>query len=232
MPDLNAKSVLGVIPAKGKSTRLPRKNVLPFCGKPMIAWTIEAALESGVVDDLIVSTEDEEIAEVAMHYGAEVPFLRDESLSVDPAGVEMVTLDVIRRLEQLGRHYEKVVILLPTSPLRTAQDVTDAMTYFDRAQGKSLMSVCEYDHSPYSAYRASDDALLTPVFPELNRKKSQELPSLYRCNGAIHILDIEFFKRTQSYTCAPLLKYEMPRTRSVDIDTQEDMDFAVYLASQ
>lgn len=226
---LNNKRVLGVIPAKGKSTRLPRKNVIDFCGKPMIAWTIEAALHSGVIDDLIVSTEDDEIAEVAKAFGASVPFIRDDRLSVDPAGVEIVTLDAIAKLEELGSSYEKVVILLPTSPLRLAGDIVSAMQLFDEKRAKSLMSVCQYDHSPYSAYQADGESLLTPVFPDMNRKKSQELPPAYRCNGAIHILDVAFFKETKSYTCEPLLKYEMPRSRSADIDTEDDYYLAEHI---
>ena len=220
---------LGLIPAKGKSTRLKRKNVIEFCGKPMLAWSIEAALESGEIDDLVVSTEDEEIAVVAKEWGAEVPFMRPEILAVDPAGVEIVALDALERLENLGRTYDRIIILLATSPLRNAHDIKRAAQIFEQQSGSSLMSVTQFEHSPYSAYQDTADGLLEPVFPKMNRKKSQELPPAYRCNGAIHVLDVEFFKRTKSYTCAPLLKYEMPQSRSVDIDTSDDLFYAVYL---
>lgn len=221
---------LGLIPAKGKSTRLKRKNVLDFCGKPMLSWTIEAALESGEIDDLVVSTEDPEIAEVAQQWGAEVPFVRPEKLAVDPAGVETVALDALDRLEALGRSYQRIVILLPTSPLRSAEDIRAASILFRKQRALSLMSVTAYDHSPYSAYRDSEEAgLLEPVFPEYNRIKSQELAPAWRCNGAIHILDVDFFREHKSYTCAPLLKFEMPRERSVDIDTQDDLLYAEFL---
>ncbi len=232
MSDLVRGSVLALIPAKGKSTRLKRKNALALCGKPMLQWTIEAAAESGVVDEIVVSTEDEEIANLAAQAGFPVPFMRDESLAVDPAGVESVALDALARLEAMGRSYEKIVILLPTSPLRTAADIKDAMALFDQKAARSLMSVTEYEHSPYSAYFEDDEGLLLPLFPDKNRLKSQELPIAYRCNGAIHILDVEFFKRTKSYTCAPLLKFCMPHERSVDVDTADDFAYAEFLLSR
>lgn len=224
-----ADRTLGLIPAKGKSTRLKRKNVIDFCGKPMLAWTIEAALASGEIDDLVVSTEDDEIAEVALKWGAQVPFKRPEKLAVDPAGVEVVALDALARLEAIGQEFSRIIILLPTSPLRTAEDIRAAARHFREQKAKSLMSVTLYEHSPYSAYRDEEDGLLVPVFPEHNRKKSQELAPCWRCNGAIHILDVAFFKAHMSYTCPPLLKYEMPPDRSVDIDTQDDFDYAAYL---
>ena len=224
--------VLGVIPAKGGSTRLPRKNIKTLAGKPMLAWSIVAGRECGVIDDLIVSTEDAEIAEVAKTWGAEVPFMRDPKLAVDPIGVEGVTLNALSELESMGRRYDVVVIMLATSPLRRAQHIAEAMAQFRAQQADSLMSVCRYEHSPYSAYCHDKDGLLIPVFPDKNRLKSQELPPAYRCNGAIHILRVPFFQKTKSYTCAPLTMYEMGRNESVDVDTQEDFDFAEYLLSK
>jgi len=221
--------VLALIPAKGKSTRLPRKNIINFCGKPLLAWTVQAALDTGLFEDVIVSTEDKEIAEVAKTFGANVPFIRPEKLAVDPAGVEVVALDALERLEVLGKNYDTIVILLPTSPLRVASDIEEAVALFRSKNAVSLMSVSEYDHSPYSAYEDDGRGYLKPIFKEMNRLKSQELPKAYRCNGAIHILNVAFFKQEQSYTCSPLLKYVMPRDRSVDIDSIEDLRFAEFL---
>lgn len=228
----NNPRVLGLIPAKGGSTRLPRKNIKPLSGKPMLTWSVEAALDSGVIDELVVSTEDAEVARVAESSGAQVPFMRDPSLAVDPVGVEGVALNAIEQLEALGRYYDIIVILLPTSPLRCANHIRQAMSQFLNENARSLMSVCEFDHSPYSAYQRTASGLLEPVFPDKNRLKSQELPPAYRCNGAIHILNIPFFKEHKSYTCAPLSMYEMNRKCSVDVDTLDDFDYAEYLLSK
>ena len=220
---------LALIPAKGKSTRLPRKNVIDFCGKPMLGWTVEAALASKLFDDVVVSTEDEEIAAISRACGATTPFMRTEKLAYDPAGVEAVALDALDRLAELGKHYDVIAILLPTCPLRGAEDLLAAMALFDARQGKSLMSVTEFEYPPLRAYQDADDGLLEPMFPGKNTLKAQELPTAYRCNGAMHILDVAFFREFRSYTCAPLIKYVMPRNRSVDIDTLEDLHYAEFV---
>jgi CMP-N-acetylneuraminic acid synthetase len=223
---------LALIPAKGKSTRLPRKNVIDFCGKPMLAWSIEAALQSRLFEDVVVSTEDQEIANVSLAWGASVPFIRAGALARDPAGVEAVALDALERLAVLGREYDTLAILLPTCPLRTVDDVVAAMALFDRRQGKSLMSVTPFEYPPQRAYRDAPDDLLEPLFPGKERLKVQELEPTYRCNGALHILDVPFFRAGRSYTCAPLIKYVMPRERSVDIDTLDDLRFAEFIRRQ
>jgi len=225
---MTSERVLALIPAKGKSVRLPRKNVIDFMGKPMLAWTLEAAAETGLFDDIVVSTEDREIAEVSKNYGASVPFVRPNKLAVDPAGVEIVALDALDRLEKLGKHYDTIMILLATSPLREAMDIEKALAQYRKEEAVSLMSVTEFEHSPYAAYKDDETSYLTPIFAEMNRLKSQELPKTYRCNGAIHILNVEFFKKYKSYTCEPLLKYVMPRERSVDIDSINDLEFAEF----
>lgn len=220
---------LALIPAKGKSTRLPRKNVIDFCGKPMLGWTVESALASKLFDDVVVSTEDEEIAAISRACGATTPFMRAEKLAYDPAGVEAVALDALDRLAEQGMHYDVIAILLPTCPLRGVEDLLAAMDLFDARQGKSLMSVTEFEYPPLRAYQDAGDGLLEPMFPGKNTLKAQELPTAYRCNGAMHILDVAFFREFRSYTCAPLIKYVMPRNRSVDIDTLEDLHFAEFV---
>ncbi|HET8707508.1 MAG TPA: acylneuraminate cytidylyltransferase family protein [Pseudomonadales bacterium] len=222
---MKKKRILGVIPAKGGSTRLPRKNILPLGGKPMLQWAVESARQSGLIDRLIVSTEDAEVADVAKKLGVDVPFIRPQKLAKDPAGVVQVTLHAIEMLREQGDEYDEVIILLPTSPFRSAQDITDAYRLFQEKHAEFLMSVSEFSHTPYAAMTLEND-ILAPVFPELIGRKSQEMPPAYRPNGALHILNIKAFEREKSYFAQPLVGYVMPLERSVDIDTKLDLIMA------
>ena len=215
--------LLILIPAKGGSTRLKRKNILPLAGKTLLQRAVEDAVNSGLSNDIVVSTEDKEIAELAISYGAHVPFTRPEELAIDPAGVEQVALHALDELSQQGQTYKTLMILLPTCPLRQADDLKLGYEMFVSAGGKFLMSVAEYEHSPFSAWTLNEDNTATPVFEQYYRLKSQVLPKAYRCNGAIHILDVAAFQETQCYTSSPLMTYIMPRERSFDIDTKEDL---------
>lgn len=219
------KRILGVIPAKGGSTRLPKKNILPLGGKPLLQWAAESAHAAGLIDRLIVSTEDPEVAAVAKELGLDVPFLRPVTLAKDPAGVVQVTLHAIEMLRAQGEEYDEVIILLPTSPFRSAQDIVAAYRLFQDKSADFLMSVSEFSHTPYAAMTLTDD-ILAPVFPELLGRKSQEMPAAYRPNGALHILNIPAFEREKSYFAQPLVGYVMPLERSVDIDTKLDLMLA------
>lgn len=223
---------LGLIPAKGGSTRLRRKNILPLGGKPLIGWAIDAALASGVIDRLVVSTEDEEIAGRARELGADVPFLRPDALARDPAGVVDVALHALDVLREQGEEYDRIVILLPTCPFRTAADIRDAMALFEAKNGTFLMSVAEFSHTPFAAQGIAEDGTVHPHFPDHFGKKAQEMPHAYRPNGAVHILRVADFERVRSYIAQPLLGFVMPAIRSVDIDHQEDLDYAEYLLGQ
>lgn len=214
---------LGLIPAKGSSTRLSRKNIRNLGDKPLLAWAAEAARESGVVDRLILSTEDSEVARIAEGYGIEVPFLRPRALARDPAGVSDTALHAIEQLEALGEHFRTLVILPPTCPLRTAEDIRAAYRLFLDKDRPFLMSVSEFSHTPLAAMQQADDGTLDPYMPQYFGRQSQDLPPAYRPNGAIHVLDVEAFKRERSYLAEPLVGYVMPRERSIDIDTEEDL---------
>jgi CMP-N-acetylneuraminic acid synthetase len=217
--------VLGMIPAKGGSTRLPRKNILPLRGKPLLFWAADALQNSGICDRIVVSTEDEKIASVSRKAGLEVPFLRPSALSVDPAGVVQVALHCLETLRKKGDDYDILVITLPTSPFVSADDFRDAYDLFLQKKADFLMGVSEYGHSPFAALKC-EQGIATPWFPEYSEKKSQELPDAYRPNGAVHILNIKAFERTRSYTSQPLYVYKMPWPRGTDIDTREDFIMA------
>ena len=222
----NRGPVLGLIPAKGGSKRLARKNVLPLGGKPLLQWAVDTARESRILDCLIVSTEDEEIAGLARGMGAEVPFLRPEFLARDPYGVVDVALHALDVLEKAGQAFATLVILLPTCPLRTPDDVAAAYRKYLDDKALFLMSVSACDHTPFSALNFLPDGRLSPFFPEYMGRRPGTLPAAYRCNGAIHVLDVEAFRREKSYYAQPLTGYLMPPERSVDIDTAQDLALA------
>ncbi|MEQ8356267.1 MAG: acylneuraminate cytidylyltransferase family protein [Kiloniellaceae bacterium] len=223
---------LALIPAKGCSSRFARKNIRYLGDKPLLAWAADAARDSGVIDRLILSTEDQEVADIAEGYGIEVPFLRPKELANDPAGVSDTALHAIEQLEALGEYYKSLVILLPTCPLRTAEDIQAAYQLFLQKNRPFLMSVSEFNHTPLAALQQSADGTLDPYMPQYFGRKSQEMPAAYRPNGAIHVLDVEAFKRERSYLAEPLVGYVMPRERSIDIDTEEDLRSAELQLSQ
>ncbi|MBF0233099.1 MAG: acylneuraminate cytidylyltransferase family protein [Desulfamplus sp.] len=216
---------MGLIPAKGGSTRLPRKNILMLGEKPLLLWAGDALKASGICSRIVVSTEDDEIADIAAQGGLEVPFLRPKELACDPAGVVQVALHCLELLKTRGEYYDTLVITLPTSPFRTSQDLKNAYQLFIDRKASFLLSVSRFDHAPFSAMKI-ENGIAMPWFPEYFGRKSQEMPNAFRPNGALHILDIPAFEETRDYLSQPLYAYEMPWPRGMDIDTAEDFAMA------
>lgn len=222
------KELLILVPAKAASTRLKRKNMQLLGNRPLLQWAIDSAIQSDLDADIIVSTEDQEVAKYVESVGIEA-LIRPAKLAVDPAGVVDVALHVLEDLNAKGRNYKTLMILLPTCPFRSAKDVQDAHQLFVSKKAQFLMSVSEYGHTPFAAMGLNAEGNLEPYFPEFIGRKSQQMPKAYRANGAIHVLDVEAFQREKSYYAQPLLGYLMPADRSVDIDTIEDLQYAEFL---
>ena len=225
--------VLGLIPAKGGSVRLARKNLRALGGKPLLQWAIESAREAGCLDRIVVSTEDNEIAKVARTGGAEVPFMRPEHLACDPHGVVDVCLHALDTLEAKGERFSEIVILLPTSPFRRAQHIREALERFRAAKAAVLMSVTRLDNALLAAHVARD-GFMEPLHPEWigrlgARAKKDELPTLVKANGAVIIADVKRLRAERSYYVYPLAYYEMPWPAGLDIDTEEDLKHAEFL---
>ncbi len=217
---------LCLIPAKGGSTRLAQKNIRKLGGRSLLAWAAAAARDSALFERIVVSTEDTAVADEARALGLDVPFMRPMALARDPAGVVDVALHALDALEAAGTAYRKLVILLPTCPFRTGDDVRAAWDLFHDRNAVSLMSVSEFDHTPFAAQAIDADGMLVAHFPQWFGKKSQEMPAAYRPNSAIHILDVDRLRETRSYIAPPVLAYVMPRERSIDIDTADDLYLA------
>jgi CMP-N-acetylneuraminic acid synthetase len=226
-------ATLGLIPAKAGSTRLPRKNLLPVGGRSLVEWAVRAARESGLCDRVFVSTEDAAVRAEAERLGLDTPFLRPPELARDPAGVVEVALHALDEWGRRGEPFDTLIILLPTCPFRTAEDIRAAMDIYRRSGTGFLMSVSRPAQSPLTA-QVLCDGLLSPLHPEwlfrTGAKAGADLPVMVNANGAVTILDVARFRRVREYYVYPLAAYEMPRERSVDIDTEEDLRYARFLA--
>jgi CMP-N,N'-diacetyllegionaminic acid synthase len=219
--------VLAIIPARGGSKRLPRKNLLHLAGKPLIAWTIEAAQRSRAVDRVIVSTEDLEIAAVAKSYGAEVPFMRPSELATDNAKTIDVVLDILLNVQHSGR----LVLLQPTSPLRTARHIDEAYKLMDKRRASAVVSVSEAIHPPeWTNSLPEDGGMDMFMSKDMDNKRKQDLPVNYYLNGAIYFMDVLMLMHEKSFLPATgAYAYTMDKLSSVDIDDEVDFMLAEVL---
>ena len=220
---------LGVITARGGSKRLPTKNVLNFAGKPLLGWTIEAGLKAKYIDELIVSTEDMEIAEISKSYGANVPFMRPRELSSDDVlPAEAVIHAVNYFINEQKKEFEYVVLLQPTSPLRNEHDIDKAIEFLYSKHADAVVSVCEAEHSPLW-YNTLPENLSMKKFlrDDLKSKMSQDLPTFYRVNGAIYISKVKnLLKERTFFLKDSIFAFLMDAKKSVDIDSLIDFKLA------
>ena len=220
--------IVAIIPARGGSKGIPRKNIKQLFGKPLIVWTIEHAKKSRYIGRITVSTEDKEISEISKKCGAEV-IERPEELAKD----ETPTIDVIFHVLEVikAENFEPglVVLLQPTSPLRNAQDIDNAIELFLKNDCESVVSVCEVEHSLYWSFEI-ENRYLKPIFggKYLNMRR-QDLPKVYTPNGAIYVSTPEILRKYKSFYCSKTIPYIMPPERSVDIDNEIDFMLAELL---
>ena len=216
------KTFLAIIPARGGSKRLPRKNLLDLCGKPLIAWSIEAALKSKYISKVIVTSDDEEILNIAKEYKADF-IKRPDELASDTA----TTFDALKHtLENVGK-YDYVVLLQPTSPLRTEKHIDEAIELLEEKSSDAIISVCEMEHSPLWSNTLNEDLNMSNFLrDEVLNKRSQDLPKYYRLNGAIYICKTEKLLENRGFFIKEnIYAYTMDKKYSVDID--EEIDFII-----
>ena len=227
------KTILGLIPARGGSKGLPKKNIRPLLGKPLIAWTIEQAKASKYVDRVVVSTDDKEIAEVARQYGAEVPFMRPKELARDDTpGVDVVFHAMNWFIKNENKQYDLIMLLQPTSPLRAAEDIDKAIELLFFKKAKAIVSVCEVDHHPLWTNTLPEDGNMKAFLrPEILNKRRQDLPVFYRLNGAIYLARLDYLRKCNGFFGPETYAYVMPRERSIDVDTNFDLKLVEYFIS-
>lgn len=227
---LGNRACLAVIPARSGSKRVPRKNIRLMRDKPIIAYTIEAALESGVFSRVVVSTDTEDIASISIKYGAEVPFIRDSSLADDQIHAPLVTLDALDRLDPKGSLYPYVAQLLPNCPLRNSQDIRDSFSQFIQTGTDSQISVTRYEWlNPWWAMERDNNFKLHPLFKQRLLERSQDIPELFCPTGVISLAKAEVLRKTKTFHTGNNTGWEIPWQRAVDIDTEEDWQFAELL---
>ncbi len=233
-------SNLCVIPARGGSKRIPHKNIKDFGGRPLIAYSIENALKSGIFTDVIVSTDDQEIADIAKQCGAEVPFMRDAVLSNDFTGTGPVAADAVRRLKEMGREYDAVCSLYATAPLLTDTHLKKAYELFVSQNADYMFSGCEMPFPFQRSFYLKQDQTPVPVMPECIPMRSQDLPKAYQDAGQFYFKSMRYTiwegmsdKERASSPKPDFIEkmYLMPRYRVIDIDTPEDWEYALVLAN-
>jgi len=216
---LHNKKILAVITARGGSKGVKRKNVRLLGGKPLIAWTIEEGLKSEYIDRLVLSSDDEEIIKYALNYGCEVPFVRPVELAKDTTP----GIDVILHVLNCIKEYDYVVLLQPTSPFRSVDDIDNCIYNCITNEVDSLVSVVEVDKPPHWMYRLDGQSKLHPLLEENNiYSRRQDIPTTYSLNGAVYVANVNWLQLNKSFLGKETKGYVMPKERSVDIDSEFD----------
>jgi N-acylneuraminate cytidylyltransferase len=221
---------VAIIPARDGSKRIPRKNIKPFCGKPMLAWSIEAALKSGCFERIIVSTDDEEIAAVSRACGAEVPFLRPAQLADDQTGTSAVVRHALQWLVENEQSVEYVCCLYATAPFVSSDDLQGGLTALIAAPHKQYaFSVTSFPFPIQRAIRLTADGGVEPIQPECIPKRSQDLEEAYHDAGQFYWGRTEAFLKGLPIFSRHAIPIILPRHRVQDIDTPEDWLRAEFL---
>ncbi|MBR3769257.1 MAG: pseudaminic acid cytidylyltransferase [Lachnospiraceae bacterium] len=216
---------LAIITARGGSKRIPRKNIKHFLGKPILAYSIEAAVMSGIFDEVMVSTEDEEIAEIAKSYGAKVPFYRSEKTAGDFATTNDVLLEVIEEYEKRGQKFDMACCIYPTAPFVTSAKIKDAMEKLEASDADTLIPVVQFSYPPQRAMVIRDE-LLQFKYLEYIDSRSQDLEKEYHDVGQFYCFKIEPYKQNKKLMLGKILPYVVPEMEVQDIDTESDWQIA------
>ncbi|GFP77102.1 acylneuraminate cytidylyltransferase family protein [Clostridium fungisolvens] len=223
---------LAIIPARSGSKGIKDKNVKELNGKPMIAYTIEAAIKANIYDYIYVSTDSEVYADISKKYGAKVPFVRPDFISKDSSTTNDVIEYTINKFKEMGYEFENFSILQPTSPLRSYKHIVEANEMFVSKKANSVIGICEAEHSPLWCNTVNEDLSMENFIVIENNKNRQTLKKYYRINGAIYISNTECFLKYKNFYGSKSFAYIMDKQSSVDIDDMFDFKFAEYLLTQ
>ncbi len=228
----NGNSILALIPARGGSKGVPGKNIRPLADKPLIAWTIEQARRCSWIDRVIVSTDDPAIADTAVRWEAEVPFLRPPELATDETKMVEVVLHALDWCTQNDRAYELVMLLQPTSPLRIAGDIEAAAQLLEDRAADAVVSVCPCEHSPLWTNTLGPNGQMKDFLRPDAMGNRQDHPAYYRLNGAIYLAKTSYFRQCRGFFGHGTYAYIMPSERSIDIDSPLDFQMAEFLMNR
>jgi CMP-N-acetylneuraminic acid synthetase len=226
---MNSQKIVAIITARGGSKGLPRKNVLDLNGKPLIAHTIDAAINSKLFKKVIVTTDDKEIKNVSLEYGAEV-IDRPKELATDTASSLDVLEHTLLDLQANGENYSHFILLQPTSPIRNEIHIQEAWKKYSEEEASSLISVVKVEHTPFKMLIEKDGKIEPLTQWEDLTKPRQQLPKAFLPNGAIYISEVNRFLKAKNLFEKPLEIYIMSQEDSIDIDTQENLEICkIYL---
>lgn len=214
---------VAIITARGGSKRIPKKNIKEFCGKPIIAYSIEAALKSRAFDEVMVSTDSEEIAEIAKEYGASVPFLRSEATSSDFATTADVIAEVLDSYSQMGNEFDSFACIYPTAPFVTGKRLAEAAELLQDAD--SVIAVVKYSFPPQRAF-VIQNGVVKYQYPQYEKSRSQDLEPIYHDCGQFYICNCKAFLKHHSLVIPNTRPYIMPEEEVQDIDTMADWEIA------
>jgi CMP-N,N'-diacetyllegionaminic acid synthase len=222
------EKILAIIPARGGSKRVPKKNIKSLFGKPLIYYSINSALQSQYIDKVIVSTEDEEIKDISIQFGAEI-VERPNNLAEDESSTIDVVFHVLDMLKENSYEPTLIILIQPTSPLRDNEDIDEAIELFLKSKCDILMSVCETQHPPFWCLKL-EEGFLKPIFDnKYLSMRSQDLEKAYQPNGAIFITRPKDLTINKSFYSENAIPYIMPLEKSVDIDDEFDFMIAEFL---
>lgn len=216
---------IAIITARGGSKRIPRKNIKEFCGKPILAYSIEAAVASGIFDTVMVSTDDKEIAEAAGRYGAQVPFFRSEAASNDYATTNDVLLEVLDEYEKRGERFETACCIYPTAPFVTAQKLINAVEQLKMSDADTLIPVVAFSYPPQRAMIVENGRLVFE-YPQYLDSRSQDLTPHYHDAGQFYVFRTEAFRKNRKLMVGNILPMIVSELEVQDIDSQTDWEVA------
>lgn len=221
--------ILAIIPARSGSKGLKDKNIKILCGKPLISYTIEAAIESGIFEDVVVSTDSEAYKKISEQYGAWVPFLRTKALAEDTSTTIEVIENVLLGLKNIGKEYDSLMLLQPTSPLRDKYDIRKSVKLFYEKKANAVVSMCECDYSPQLTRTLDNNMELDGFLLNSDKIRRQELKKSYRLNGAIYLMKVNYFYKYKYVYKEKSYAYIMDKSKSIDIDDLNDFEYAEFL---
>lgn len=220
------KKAVAIITARGGSKRIPRKNIKEFCGKPIMQYSIEAALQSGIFDEVMVSTDDEEIAEIAKKAGAKVPFMRSEKTSDDHATTADVIMEVLESYKKNGEEFTYACCIYPTAPFVTAEKLKKGMALLEEKQASMVFPIVPFSFPPQRCHIMKEDGSVEMKWPEHRNTRSQDLESFYHDCGQFYFYNVKDFFSVNGQITENVFPIVMPELEVQDIDNMSDWELA------
>lgn len=217
---------IAIITARGGSKRIPKKNIKDFCGRPIIAYSIDAAMKSGLFSEVMVSTDSEEIAEIAKRYGANVPFFRSAKTSDDYAATADVILEVIKEYQRMGQTFDQICCIYPTAPFVTAEKLKEAIQLMEQNHPIQVMPVVPFSYPPQRSYVVDEKGMIEFKYKEYMRTRSQDLEKWYHDAGQFYIYDTKRFLEEKGVISGEIMPIFVSELEVQDIDSEDDWKIA------